>query len=218
MESSSRRKILKGGISGLSLIAGFPQLFSPALANNDPPKSSKGSKKTVSPSKPTSEENIQENVQENNQESRHRRRRHPSAAAAASSAAEAAAASSSTAAASSAAEAAASPAETAISGRTSGRRGLMTWSAAACYFVAAGFISLRLTSYVGSSRWCFRIKARRPHRRPALNIPIERWQEHGKAGPRFRSRLRQLRTIASRPTGTVGRCFRTDDGGCKVCG
>jgi hypothetical protein len=53
MESSSRRKILKGGISGLSLIAGFPQLFSPALANNDPPKSTKATKKTVSPSKPT---------------------------------------------------------------------------------------------------------------------------------------------------------------------
>ena len=53
MESSSRRKMLKGGLSGLSLIAGFPKLFSPAFASGDPCGPTKTTKKPVSPSKPT---------------------------------------------------------------------------------------------------------------------------------------------------------------------
>lgn len=54
MRSLSRRKILQSTpiIAG-SIIAGFPMLFSPALAKDDPPKATKPTKKTVSQAKPT---------------------------------------------------------------------------------------------------------------------------------------------------------------------
>lgn len=54
MRSLSRRNLIRGTsiIASFSVIAGFPTLFPPALAKDDPPKSEKGPKKTVSPSKP----------------------------------------------------------------------------------------------------------------------------------------------------------------------
>ncbi len=64
MRSLSRRRILKGTpiIAGVALIAGFPALYSPALAKDDPPKPTKTTKKTVSKSKPTTKKTTKKHV------------------------------------------------------------------------------------------------------------------------------------------------------------
>jgi hypothetical protein len=71
MRSLSRRRVLQSTriVAGVSVIAGFPKLFPAALAKNDPPKSSKASKKTVSQAKPTTKKSNKNSNKNTNKKS-----------------------------------------------------------------------------------------------------------------------------------------------------